>query len=201
MFEKGGFMSATAPRATSRRADAVRNVERILEAAITCLAREPHATMGDIAREAALGRVTLYGHFASRTELVDAVVARVIEQGEKSLADVGLDGDPRQALARLLQNSWHLVDQSRAVVAAAQDELSPERMRQLHEGPARRVEMLLERGREQGAFRTDMPISWLVAMLHQILRGAGTEVSGGRLEPADAPELITKTVFALIDSH
>ncbi|WP_156741473.1 TetR/AcrR family transcriptional regulator [Occultella aeris] len=183
----------------SRRADAVRNVESIIGAAITCLARDPRATMADIAKEAGLGRVTLYGHFASRPALVDAVVARVLERGERVLAEIDVDGDPRATLARLIRSSWRLVDQSRAVVVAAQDELSAERIRQLHEGPAARVQLLIEHGRERGDFRTDMPVSWLVAMLHQILHGAGAEVSAGRLDPAQAPELVTKTVFALLD--
>ncbi|CAM3583210.1 TetR/AcrR family transcriptional regulator [Occultella aeris] len=192
-------MATKATGEMSRRADAVRNVESIIGAAITCLARDPRATMADIAKEAGLGRVTLYGHFASRPALVDAVVARVLERGERVLAEIDVDGDPRATLARLIRSSWRLVDQSRAVVVAAQDELSAERIRQLHEGPAARVQLLIEHGRERGDFRTDMPVSWLVAMLHQILHGAGAEVSAGRLDPAQAPELVTKTVFALLD--
>ncbi|WP_235939967.1 TetR/AcrR family transcriptional regulator [Occultella kanbiaonis] len=202
MFEKRGqSMVHSAPGETARRADAVRNVESIIGAAITCLARDPNATMADIAKEAGLGRVTLYGHFASRPALVDAVVARVIEQGELALAEVDVDGDPRATLNRLIHSSWHLVDQSRAVVVAAQDELTAERIRQLHEGPAARVRLLIERGRERGDFRTDMPVSWQVAMLHQILHGAGIEVSAGRLDPTHAPELVTRTVSALLETR
>ena len=51
---------------TLRRADAQRNVQRILDAAVACLAERPNATMADIAKVAGLGRVTLYGHFSSR---------------------------------------------------------------------------------------------------------------------------------------
>ena len=191
-------MTTATPRPGAKRADAVRNLERILDAAITCLARRPNATMADIAKEAGLGRVTLYGHFASRPELVDAVVARVIEQGERTLADVDIDGDPREALKRLIRSSWHLVDRSGSILSAAQEELSPERIRQLHDTPAGRVESLIERGREEGLFRTDMPTSWQVAVVHQIIHGAGTEISGGRLDPAEAPDLITETVDAML---
>jgi len=192
-------MTTTTPQVSARRADALRNVERILDAAVVCLSQRQNATMADIAKEAGLGRVTLYGHFDSRPALIDAVVARVIENGERTLASVDLDGDPREALTRLIRSSWQLVDQARSVIAAAEDELSPERIRELHDSPATRVESLIDRGRSEGLFRDDMPTSWLVAVLHQILHGAGAEISAGRLEPADAPDLIVQTVFDLLD--
>jgi AcrR family transcriptional regulator len=73
-------MGVTASReaASQPRADARRNIERILEAAEACLARNPNASMSDIAAEAGLGRVTIYGHFASRQVIVEAVVHRVL---------------------------------------------------------------------------------------------------------------------------
>ena len=201
MYEKRGHVTTAAPRPAGKRVDAVRNVERILDAAMTCLARRPNATMADIAKEAGLGRVTLYGHFASRPALIDAVVGRVVERGELTLAAVDLVADPREALTRLIHSSWELVDQSRSIITAAEGELSPERIRELHDHPASRVESLIERGRVEGLFRTDMPTSWLVAVLHQVLHGAGAEIASGRLDPTDAPRLITETVFTLLDAR
>lgn len=194
-------MTTDTSQVGGKRADAVRNVELILDAAIVCLSRRHNATMGDIAREAGLGRVTLYGHFASRPALIDAVVARVIDRGEQTLAAVDLGGDPREALSRLIHSSWELVDRSRSVIAAAEEELPPARIRELHDGPASRVESLIERGRSAGLFSTDMPTSWQVAVLHQVLHGAGAEIAAGRLDSMDAPDLIVKTVLALLDTH
>jgi TetR/AcrR family transcriptional regulator, mexCD-oprJ operon repressor len=37
---------------------------------VECLASDPQASIADIAQAADLGRVTLYGHFASRGEYV-----------------------------------------------------------------------------------------------------------------------------------
>jgi TetR/AcrR family transcriptional repressor of mexCD-oprJ operon len=184
----------------AKRADAVRNVERILDAAITCLSNRPSASMTDIANEAGLGRVTLYGHFASRADLLEAVVARVLEKNESALSTVDLAGSPRDALIRVIDSSWMLTNQTRSIVAAAENELSPERINELHAGPAARVESLVERGRAQGVFRTDMPTSWLVTVIHQVLHGAATEVSTGRLAPRDASKLITTTILAVLDN-
>ena len=192
------MVSITATVGT-KRADAVRNIERALDAAVTCLSARPNATMAEIAKQAGIGRVTLYGHFASRAELIDAVVARVVERGDEALAQVDLDGDPRAALERLIRSSWRLVDEARTVIAAAEAELPAERIRSLHDSPAARVQALIERGRDDGAFRDDTPVTWQIAVLHQVLHGAGAEVAAGRVAPADAPDLITATVFDLLD--
>lgn len=192
-------MTIQATKVGTRRADAQRNVQRILDAAVTCLARRPGATMAEIAKEAGLGRVTLYGHFASRPELIDAVVERVIGLGESSLSAVDLTGDPREALIRLIRTSWQLVDESKSVISAAGNELPAERIQQLHRAPAARVEQLIERGRAERQFRTDMPTTWLVAVLHQVLHGAAAELAAGNIDAESAPDLITSTVLSLLD--
>ncbi|GAA4539759.1 TetR/AcrR family transcriptional regulator [Pseudonocardia xishanensis] len=181
----------------SRRADATRNVERILEAATACLLVTPSATMTEIARAAGLGRVTLYGHFASRAELVEAVAGRVLGANEAALADLDQTGDARAALVRLLRATWRQLDAARAVLAAATQELSPERLWDLHKEPAARVERLVERGRREGVFRSDLPVSWLVAVVHQVVHGAAEEVAADRLDPDAAADVVVRTVLAV----
>jgi len=180
-----------------KRADAVRNIESILEAAAVALAEDPDASMAEIAAAARVGRVTLYGHFASRRELVEATVARALAEGDAALDGVDLSGDPREALGRLIASSWLLIAQIGSLAAAAEAELGPERMRQLHERPAARVEQLVARGQREGVFRSDLPASWLVTLLHLVMHGAARELRAGRIEPGDAAaSLIASTVLA-----
>src|SRR6478672_563876 len=101
---------------TSKRADAQRNIAAIVAAATECLSRDPAASTSEIAKAAGVGRVTLYGHFPARSDLVDAVFVHAIESGEESLGQVDLSGDPRAALARLTESSWHLVDRYRSLL-------------------------------------------------------------------------------------
>jgi len=182
--------------ATAKRADARRNVAAILDAARACLARDPAASVADIAKAAGVGRVTLYGHFPSRAELVDAVFVQAIATGEEKLGQVDLTGDPREALTRLIASSWHLVDQYRALLIAAQDALPPGRVRDLHADPMARVERLLERGRSERVFRTDLPTSWLVSVMHNVMHGAATEIQAGRITSDEAAPYITATLLA-----
>lgn len=182
--------------AHGKRADARRNVEAILDAAVVCLAHDPEANIGEIAKEAGVGRVTLYGHFASRAELIDAVFTRAMTETDAALERVDLTGDPREALARLVDGTWVLVNRVLALMHAAQRALPPDRIHAAHEGPMERVAGLIERGRSEGAFRADLPTSWLVTVFHAVLHAAADEITAGRLDADAAARLITSTLLA-----
>jgi TetR/AcrR family transcriptional regulator, mexCD-oprJ operon repressor len=181
---------------TARRADAEQNMAKILDAAAACLSRSATASVAEIAQAAGVGRVTVYGHFPSREALVEATLARLLDQGEAVLAGLDLSGDPRQALRTLIESSWRLIADASAVLEVAQSTLPPEPIRELHAKPAQRVEELIRRGQSEGAFRTDLPPTWLVSVLYHILKGAAADISAGRLDPADAPRFIVETVLA-----
>lgn len=187
--------TAAGPR---RRADAERNIARIVSAARTSLSGDPDASVDDIAKAAAVGRMTLYGHFRTRPELVEAALVDAMRAGEEVLSSVDLTGDAREAMARLLDSSWSLVAESMALLAAAQKVLPAERIRELHAAPAQRVEELIRRGQHDGVFRTDLPISWLINVLHYILKGAAEESRAGRVEAAEVSHVVIATVRSLL---
>ncbi|NED96245.1 TetR/AcrR family transcriptional regulator [Phytoactinopolyspora alkaliphila] len=190
-------MASTASR-PRRRADAERSIARVIAAARTCLSRDADATIDDIAKAAGVGRMTLYGHFPNRAELVEAAVTDALRVGEQKLSAVDLSGDARDALRRLLESSWSLVAESSALLRAAQGVLPAGRLRELHAAPAERVEQLIRRGQEDGVFRTDLPITWLVSAIHNLLHTASEEESTGRLDTDDVPRVVTASVQALL---
>lgn len=183
-----------APRA--QRADARRNVAAILDAATDCLARDPEMSIADIAAAAGVGRITLYGHFKTRAELVDAVLVRTIEHADAVLDATDTTGDPSAALARLVAASWQIVHQFGNVLLAAHRELPAERIRGVHDRILRRVQSLIERGRRTGAFRTDLPKQWLVTTAFSLMHAAAEDAAAGRIKARDAADLITATLLA-----
>ena len=89
-----------------------------------------------------------------------------------------------------------------ALLAAAQKELPAARIREMHEKAEARMRGLLLRGQREGAFRSDLPVSWLLTTTHVVMNGAAEEVRVGRLDPDDAPwfiEAILIPAFAATD--
>lgn len=181
-----------------RRADAVRNRDVILDAALASLLENPQASMAEIAQAAGVGRVTLYGHFASREELIDALFERTIDRAEAQLAMLDLAGDPEQALELLVRSSWRIVDAFQRLLGAAEQALSSDRIRDHHQQPMQRVTGLIARGQAEGRFRTDLPAAWLTACFHAILHAAAAEVRTGRLAEEDAATVIPATISAML---
>lgn len=155
--------------------------------------------MDDVARAAGVGRMTLYGHFRSRAELVEAALADALDAGEGVLSRVDLSGDARQALHRLLAASWSLVAESVGLLAAADGIVPAERLRRLHDRPADRVEALIRRGQADGDFRDDLPLPWLITAIHLLVHGAAGEIRAGRLAAADAPNVVSASVLGLLN--
>jgi len=184
--------------ARPRRADAERSIAKIVSAARACLSRMPDATIDDIAKEAGVGRMTLYGHFRTRPELVEAALVEALRLGEETLSAVDLTGHARDALARLLASSWSLIAESTALLEAAQAVLPAGRIRDLHTASAERMEDLIRRGQKQGVFRTDLPITWLLGAVHYILKGAAEEHRAGRIKTREVTRLVTATVQSIL---
>lgn len=184
------------------RADARRNVELILEAGQRCLARNPGASVGDIAAEAGLGRVTIYGHFKSRPVLVEAIARRALSRTNEALESLDLGGDPRDALGRLVDATWRLTRMTGGLVVAAERTLPPSIVAEVHTGPlTQRVEDLFTAGQAAGAFRDDLPLAWLVTTLHALLHNAIHEAEAGRLDPERAPQLIRETMLSVLEGR
>ena len=191
----------SAPEGKARRADAVRNRDGILDAALELFLENPRANMAEIANAAGVGRVTLYGHFASRTELMDVLFERTITRAEEQLSALELEGDPVAALERLVVSSWRIVDAFHRLLGAAEHELSPDRIREHHHKPMQRVSHLIARGRSEGAFRNDQPVSWLTACFYALLHAAASEVRTGRLAEGDAQSAVVASITAVLASQ
>lgn len=186
------------PTTRPLRADARRNVEAIIEAATRLLATDPDASINDIAAAAGVGRVTLYGHFENRAALLDVVTERAIGETEAALGTLDLEGDPRDALGRVLEATWHLTHRFGALVVAAGQSLSPEALRRAHAQPAARIAALLRRGREAGEFRGDQPLEWQITTIQAIVHAASSAVHRGEITADDAPALVRDTALAAL---
>jgi AcrR family transcriptional regulator len=105
-----------ADRPLSKRADAARNRQRILEAARTAFAATGAETsMAEVARRSGVGPATLYRNFATRHELLEALL--VDEVDEVCAAAATVEGDsPGDRLTTWLRRFFQYVTTKRPVV-------------------------------------------------------------------------------------
>jgi len=86
------------------RADALRNRERVLEAAKAVFSRGgTEAGLEAVARQAGVGIGTLYRHFPTREALFEALYRREVEQLAELARQLAADPQPLQGLRRLMQ--------------------------------------------------------------------------------------------------
>ena len=180
------------------RADAARSVARILDATVDALASDPEASMAEIARRAGVVRATIYVHFPNREALIEAVTHRamsdvlaVIEAAEPD------DGDPADALRRVVQSAWRTLGRYHALVAI-NTRLPQSEMQRKHAPVRSGFEALIERGQRSGAFRSDVPAAWHVSMIVALVHAASAEVSDGVVDEAAAEAALVDTVLGAV---
>jgi len=101
------------------RADAVRNRERVLEAAKAVFsAGGSEASLEAVARHAGVGIGTLYRHFPTREALYEAVYRREVEQLGDLAEQLQNAPDPVEALRRWLRANVEFVATKKGMVAA-----------------------------------------------------------------------------------
>jgi AcrR family transcriptional regulator len=145
----------TAPRPL--RSDASRNRERLIASARRLFAaRGIDVSVDEITRDAGVGMGTLYRHFATKDDLVDAVLEDAYAKWMAAIRSALAEPDAWQGLRNYLEQALALHVANRALkdVIAGREGARPraEAMRARVRPLLRR---LIERAQEQGALRAD----------------------------------------------
>jgi AcrR family transcriptional regulator len=190
-----GNVSQSLTAVRPRRADAQRNVERLIAAAREAFAAEGvNASLDDIARAAGVGAGTLYRHFPTRLALFEAVyrdsVERLCADGRR-LADTE---PPAEALVAWLNGFVTVVSQKRGLAAALTEEgRTSELFAQCHSMINATGGELLDRAKVAGAVRDDVDLGDLLKMAKAFAQAAETSPEG----PALAERLLDLSLDGL----
>ena len=139
------------------RSDARRNRERILASARVLLARDgADASVEEITRDAGVGMGTLYRHFPTKADLLDAVLSDAFDEIVRTAEQAVAEDDAWAAFTGFFEHALELHAANRglkdALAATEQGRARAEAMRT-------RIRPLLAqmvaRAREQGALRAD----------------------------------------------
>jgi AcrR family transcriptional regulator len=182
-----------------REAVAERNLEAILDAAERLLARHETPSISAVAAEAGVSRPTVYAHFPDRRQLLEALVERTVGRVMDAVRSAEPERGPaREAARRLIGASWSHLARHQDMAAASAADLSPDAMRRAHGAARATILALVNRGRDEGAFRTDLPSEWLVTASLALIHGAAEEVRAGSLDERAALDALLATVDGLL---
>ncbi len=149
------------------RADAERNRLRLLEAATEIFCeRGLDAGVGEIAHHAGVGRATLFRNFASKEDLIAAIVVqRMGESIDRGRA--ALDApNPGQALFDLIDQSVGRQQTDRALFDALDDVwLANDEIRAAHSELMDVFDRLVARAQDEGTVRTDVSVVDVMMMI------------------------------------
>ncbi|ODA90034.1 TetR family transcriptional regulator [Leifsonia xyli subsp. xyli] len=176
------------PTRTPRR-DATANREAILVAAAAAFNEDIDASLETVAAHAGLSRRAIYGHFATRDELLTAVFTR----GAASLAALLVPvshPDPRVEIALYGATLWAGVEHIR--VSAALAVRGPHRATVVAAlDPAReRLRTTVRRGMATGAIRADLDRETITRLIENAAVSVLDEATRTGLSDADGHRLV-----------
>jgi AcrR family transcriptional regulator len=144
--------------ATHLRADAQRNLERILEAARAVFAEQGlEASGADVAQRAGVGTATIFRRFPSKDDLVAAMLEQELAAVLARAQAAAEADDPAAAIAAFFSVAVEAFIGDRCFCEASGGDLfARPRMKELVGELTAAVEQLLRRAREAGAIRRDV---------------------------------------------
>jgi AcrR family transcriptional regulator len=162
------------------RADAARNIEKIITAALECFREDgPNVSLKSVADRAGVGPATLFRNFADKEELVLAAIERQIKVKVEPVAEEALDNpDAAAGLVEVLSAVMQVANDEHHLLSAVAGR------RQLLVGLAGKLiesmGVLLNRGQEQGTLREELRLLDMVRLVAMLI-GVGDTVAPGSM--------------------
>jgi AcrR family transcriptional regulator len=171
------------------------NTAAILDAATELLEERAQVSISAVAKHAGVSRVTVYAHFPTWQALLEAAVQRAVRQSMTALqaASPG-DGPAVQALERMIPAAWQHLARYQTMARAVAEQLTPDAVARTHQAALDIMGDLLRRGQDDGSFRTDLPVGWLVTAAIALIHACAAEVRAGHIEQHDAPAILTASI-------
>jgi len=178
-----------------------RTKEKMLSLAMFILAKNPKASLNEIAEAAEVGRATLFRYFKSRNQLLHELVVEAddkLEKATRPIIEKKLSArDTLEEFIRVLVPlgaSFHFLNS---------EQISSENsgMADLYRNQLLRLKELSQRLKSEGIVAPDIPLAWIAAVLDNLIYTAWITVSEGDIAPNDAPGLVLRSFLTGLASQ
>lgn len=178
-----------------------RTKEKMLSLAMFILAKNPKASLNEIAEAAEVGRATLFRYFKSRNQLLHELVVEAddkLEKATRPIIEKKLSArDTLEEFIRVLVPlgaSFHFLNS---------EQISSENsgIADLYRNQLLRLKELSQRLKSEGIVAPDIPLAWIAAVLDNLIYTAWITVSEGDIAPNDAPGLVLRSFLTGLASQ
>lgn len=163
----------------------------IIDAAISLLASNGNSTLGEIAIKAGVGRATLHRHFRSREDLINAIQHLCASETEAAVAH--LDNSSAKAISQLHDMFAAVIPLGHKFHFLYSEYNNDDELKQRYQEELDWLTDLVEALKKDGDVAQEIPTSWAVAQIDQLIWVAWSEVGKGNLRIEDAPALAMRT--------
>lgn len=188
--------SPTSESPARRRRDAEENRAALLTAAGAVLNRDPDASLDAIAAEAGLSRRAVYGHFATRDELVRSLLAHGASRVLTAVDEI-THPEPLVRLALIGVRLWREVEAVRVMAQFAVRGPHQHEIAAALEPLRHRVRATVDDGVSDGSVRTDIPSALLARLIEGAALTVLDEAARTRIDGPTGQRLVALSVLAI----
>ncbi|MGA0567549.1 TetR/AcrR family transcriptional regulator [Rathayibacter sp. KR2-224] len=188
--------SETSPRSRAPRKDAAENRSALLEAAVRLLNRDIDASLEAIAAEAGLSRRAVYGHFATRDDLVREVLVRGAERIGASILPIE-HVDARVEIALYGATLWREVRHASVTAEFAVRGPHMQLVAQSLEPARAKLRTTVRRGVNDGVLRRDIAPEPLARLIERAALDVLTEATHEGLDARAGHTLVMVTALSV----
>jgi AcrR family transcriptional regulator len=174
---------------------AVRTRRAVLDAAARLLGKNSTASLSDVAAAAGVGRTTVHRCFATREELVRALVEDALDQVTEAIASARPDRGPADAALRRVVDAVVPIGVEVRFLTAEPEMFDDPALMSRWYATLEPISDAVRRGQEDGLLRADLPTAWIVDLLAGAIVTAWDSVDEGRLAAREAPGLVFSSVL------
>lgn len=165
---------------------------QLIEQAAAVLAEGRGRTMQEIADLSGVGRTTLYRHFKTRDDLLQAIRAQAIADVRATIVESRLDQDDAEtALRRVIEGMVGVGHRYRVLVSERHKDEDKDSYADLTAA----LIGLVERGQREGTFTPTLTARWVVAALGSLIAAAIRQVKDGELARNYAADTVAETLL------
>lgn len=171
-------------------ARAERSKFALIQAGMTLLAENRDATLSDVAQVANVGRATLYRHFETRDQLIEAVAINCLETFDDATSSIDRDAKSWLDAIRLLFSvSMPLQNEMTFLMKLDSFIGENKNIKKIYHEQNKELRYILKKCQKENSIRSDISVDWLMALLDGLFFAAWKMILDHKVSHQQAAQL------------